>query len=121
MHVWTTVRGQTVSTASGRPLQPVADEHQDILNSAIFELGEDLQPVLGALTTVTGPDPENVPGALDRDGHRNIDRAVGDLAIANLDVDGVHEDDRVNAVQRAGLPFHHALHHLVRDRGDGLL
>ncbi len=84
MHVGTTVRGQTASTASGRPFSPSQKEHQDIFNSAILQLGEDLQSVLGALTTVTGPDPENVPGALDRDGHRHLDRRVGNLVVYRL-------------------------------------
>ncbi len=102
-------------------LQPVANQHEDIFNSAILQLGEDLQPVFGTLAAVAGPDPEDVASALDRDGHRNIDGPVGYLAIANLHVDGVHEDHGVDAIERARLPLRHALYHLVRDRGDGLL
>jgi hypothetical protein len=55
-----------------------------------------VQPVLGALAAVTGPQPEDVAGAIDGDRQRDVDRPVGDLAVADLHVDGVQEDDRVD-------------------------
>lgn len=55
-------------------LQPVADEQQDAFHNAVADLGEDLQPVLGALAAVAGPDAQNVAGALDSDRDREVDR-----------------------------------------------
>jgi hypothetical protein len=43
-----------------------------------------MEPVLGALATVTGPQPEDVAGAIDGDRQRDVDRPVGDLAVADL-------------------------------------
>lgn len=37
------VFGQTVSTASGRPLQTVADQHQHVVHATVRDLGEDVQ------------------------------------------------------------------------------
>lgn len=55
---------------------------------------------------------------LGSDRHRHIDRPVGDLPVPDLHVHAVDEDDRVDAVQRTVLPFRHAGHHAVGDRGD---
>jgi len=54
------------------------------------------------------------------DRERHIDGPVGDLPVADLHVDGVDEDHRVDRVQRPVLPLEHALDDLVGDRGDRL-
>lgn len=61
----------------GKALEPVADQHQHIVQAAVLQLREDVQPVLCALSAIPGPDAEDVPGALDRDGHDHIDDSAG--------------------------------------------
>ena len=73
------VRGQTVSHRVGQALQPVADEHEHVVHAAVLDLGEDVQPVLGALAAVAGPQPQDLPAALDGDGQGHVDGPVGDL------------------------------------------
>ncbi|CAL9343586.1 hypothetical protein SUDANB176_00321 [Streptomyces sp. enrichment culture] len=104
----------------GQALEPVADEHEDVVHAAVLDLGEDVQPVFGALTAVAGPQPGDLPPALDGDGKGHVDGPVGDRAIADLHVDGVDEHDRIDRVEGSALPFGHALQHLVGDGGDGL-
>jgi hypothetical protein len=76
--------------------------------------------VLGALAAVAGPQPENLAPAFGGDGQGHVDGPVGDGAVADLHVDGVNQDHRIDGVQRAALPFGHALEDLVGDGGDGL-
>lgn len=59
--------------------------------------------------------------ALGCDGHNHVDRPFRDLPVPNLDVDGVHEENGIDAIDRPDGPFGHALHHLVGDREDRLL
>ena len=82
--VYTTANGQVCPIASGSPFEPVADHHAGVLDPTILQLGEHLQPELGAFPAVAGPQPEDVTGAVD--GHResDVDGPVGDLAIADL-------------------------------------
>lgn len=109
--------GPDLTDRVGQALEPVADEHQDILDSAVLQIGKDPKPVLGALASLAScPQSEDVAVALRRDRQRNVDRAVGDLAVTDLHVDAVDEQDRVDAVERAGLPLGHALDHRVGDR-----
>jgi hypothetical protein len=76
--------------------------------------------VLGALAAVAGPQAEDLAPALGGDGQGRVDRPVRDGAVADLHVDRVDENHRVDAVQGSALPFGHADHHLVRDGGDRL-
>ena len=80
----------------GQPLEAVAHHHQDVVDAAVLELGEDLQPVLGAFPAVSCPQAEDVPVALRRDGKGDVDGSVGDLAVSDLDVDRVDEHHRVD-------------------------
>lgn len=47
----------------GQTLEPVADEHADIVDATVLQLGQDLQPELRALAAVTGPDSEDLAAA----------------------------------------------------------
>jgi hypothetical protein len=58
--------------------------------------------VFRAFAAVAGPQPEDVTVALGGDRQGYIDRPVRYLAIANLDVDGVDEDDRVDTAVSIG-------------------
>jgi hypothetical protein len=86
-------------------LQPVAHADQDIVDAAVLQLGEHLQPEPCALGTVAGPNPQDVPLAVGGDAHHHVERGVADLAVADLDHDGVHEDHRIERVQRSAGPF----------------
>lgn len=69
-------------------------------DAAVLEFGEHVEPVFGALAAVTGPQPEDVAAALTGDRERDVDRPVGDLPVAVLDVDRVDEDHRIYRVER---------------------
>jgi hypothetical protein len=97
----------------GQALEPAADQHEHVVQAAVLQPGEDVQPALRALDTVPSPDAEDVAGPLGGDGHDTMDRPVRDLPIPNLHADGIHEQDRIDAVQRPVPPFGHALHHLA--------
>lgn len=86
----------------GQPFEPVADHDARVRDAAVLQLGEDLQPELGALAAVTGPQAQDVPGALDLDCQGQVDRPVGDLPVADLHVHRIQEDHRVDRVQGAG-------------------
>lgn len=65
-----------------KPLKPIADHHAQVGDAAVFDLGQHRQPELGP-PAAAGPQPEDV--ALAGAGHpyRDVDGAVGDLAIAD--------------------------------------
>ena len=69
---------------------------------------------------MTGPQPQNVPLAIDGDADGDVDRPVGDLAVTDLDHDRVDEDRRVDLIQRAHCPVVHFLEHPVGDPRHGL-
>ncbi len=64
-----------------------------------------LQPELGAFANLTGPQADDVPGALDRDGQGEVDGPVGDRPVANLHVHRVEEGNRIDRVQGRVLPL----------------
>ena len=86
MQVCTIVRPHRAD-GLGQAFEPVADEHQHVIDAAVLDLGQDLQPVLGALPAVAGPQAEDVAVAVDGDGQGHVDRPVGDLPVTHLDVD----------------------------------
>jgi hypothetical protein len=79
------------------------------VDTAVLQLGENRRPVLGALAAVAGPQPQDLPGALDRDGQGHADRAVGDLAVADLHMDSVDEDHAVDHPGSSGRCRHSAM------------
>jgi hypothetical protein len=104
----------------GQALEPVANQHEDVADAAVLDLGEDVHPVLGSLAAVACPQAQDVPPALDGDGQGHVDRPVRHGAVADLHVDRVDEDHRIDSVEGPILPLGHAVHDLVGDRGDGL-
>ena len=107
MHVCTIAFSPTEFTAFGKPFQPVADDHEDVLRAAVLDLGKDAEPELGALpvAVLPGPQTQHVPCPVGRDAQGQVNRPVGDLALADLHLDGVDEHHRVNRLQRPALPF----------------
>jgi hypothetical protein len=51
-----------------------------------------------AVAVFPGPQSQDVALPVDRDAQGQVDRPVGDLALADLHVDGVDEHDRVDRV-----------------------
>ena len=79
----------------GQSLQPVTHGDQHILDAAVLQLGEHLQPEPGALTAVAaGPDTEDVAFSGDSDAHDDVERGVTDLPVTHLHDQRVDEDHR---------------------------
>lgn len=73
---------------------------EDEAHVAVLDLGENVEPVLGALAAVTGPQNQDLPAALRGDGQSHIDGTFGDRTLADLHVDGIDEDDRIDRGSR---------------------
>ena len=82
--------------ASGRALRPSQTAMQTSWTPRFSRLGQHLQPELGALTAVAGPQAEDVAFPLDSDPDDDVDGFVADLPVADLDHDGVDEDHRIH-------------------------
>ena len=84
----------------------VAAGDEDVLDAAVLQFGEHGQPLPCSLASAgwAGPQAQDVAFTVDGDAHRDVDRAVGDLTLADLDVDAVDQQDRVDRVQRAAGP-----------------
>ena len=84
MQVCTIAAGHTLDTTSGRPFQPVADQEEHILDAAVVQFRQDTHPELRALTTLAGPQAEDVALPIQGDADRRVERPVGHLPVANL-------------------------------------
>jgi hypothetical protein len=77
--------------------EAVADDEEHIGHASVLQLREHAHPELRGLpATVARPQPEHVLVAGKVDPDRGVDGPVADLAIADLDVDGVDEDRDVD-------------------------
>ena len=115
MQVCTIACGQTFADHLGQAFEPVADHEEHVLDAAVAQVGQHRHPELRALTAGAGPQPEDVPLAVEGDPDRGVERPVRDLPVADLDHDRVDEHRRVDRVERAGCPGLHLLDHLVGD------
>src|SRR6185312_2226479 len=84
------------STNRAREASSVAHEHAHICDTAVLNLGEHVHPVLRALPAVPGPQPEDLANPLAGHGQSHVDRVVRHLTVADLHVDTVDEDRRVD-------------------------
>lgn len=75
--------------------EPVADADADILHAPVLDLSQHGEPELGAFPALARPQPEDVPLTAGAHPDRDIDRAVRDLPVADLDVNRVNEHHRV--------------------------
>lgn len=66
----------------GWPFQSVADHDHDIVDPIVADLGQDLSREVRTLATVAGPRAADVSLVIRGEGHRRVDRAVGDLDLA---------------------------------------
>src|SRR5690349_19019599 len=103
MQVWTIVCGHTFATASGSPFEAVADEEEHLGHAAVLQVDQYAHPTLRALTTRAHPQAQDVLVAVHRDPDGGVDRPVGDLPLADLDVEGVDEHRRTES---SGRPDH---------------
>ena len=68
----------------GQAGQPVTDGHEYVFDAAVLEFGADLEPKLGALPAVAGPQAEDVAGAVGGDRKGDGEGPVVDLPFADL-------------------------------------
>jgi hypothetical protein len=103
-----------------QPFQAVAHDDAHVVDATVLDLGEHLQPVLGAFAA--GADPQSEDVALAVHGHpdRRVDGTVGDLAVADLHHDRVDEHHRIDAIEWPVLPVGELAQHPVGDLGDRL-
>jgi RNA-directed DNA polymerase len=105
----------------GQALKPVPDRDAHLLHAAVLDFGQDPRPVLRAFTADSGPDSKDVAFAVHGDTQDDVEGLIAHLPVADLDVDGVDEDHRVDAVKGPVGPFGHLLRDLRRDPADGVL
>jgi hypothetical protein len=100
----------------GQALEAVADQHAHVPHAAVLDLREDPQPELGALAiaVLPGPQAQHVTLAVHGDTQSQVDRPVSDLALPDLDVNGVDEHDSVNRPGSSGLLCHSAMPSITR-------
>ena len=104
--------------ASGKALQAVDDGDQHILDAAVLQLVHHPQPELGALVLLE-PQAQDLLGAVGAHPERDMDRLVADQSfVADLDPQGIEEDQGIGRLQRARLPGGDLLQHRVGDRAD---
>jgi hypothetical protein len=78
MQVWVTARAQTALLASGSPVSPSQTTMPTSPTPRLVSSVRDVHPVLGALPTVTGPQPEDVALTVDVHAQGDVDGAVGE-------------------------------------------
>ena len=100
----------------GEALETIDDGEQDVLHAPVLELIHDPQPELGAFGLLD-PQTEDLLGAIGQNGEGEIHRLVAnEPLVADLDPDGVEENDGVAGIQRPVLPFAHRLENCIGDR-----
>ena len=118
MQVCTIVSGQIASIASGKPFRPSTQQTSTSSIAAVLQLGQDRQPLLGALA-FRDPKAEDVLDAEVVDPDREVGVVVLHAAlVADLDHERVHPDDRIEPLERPALPLRDVLEHRVGDAAD---
>jgi hypothetical protein len=102
----------------GESLEPVDAGDQDVVDAALLEVGEDLHPELRALVGLE-PHAEDFALAVHPDRHRQIAGAsLHAAAVTDLQHHAVEEHDRVDVLQRPGLPGAGVVHDRVGHAAD---
>ena len=102
----------------GEALQAIHHGDQHILDAAVLELGHDAKPELGAFALLD-PQPQDLLGAISPDPERHVDGLVADQGLlADLHPQRVKEDQRIDRLQRAGLPSRDLVQDGIRDSAD---
>ena len=103
----------------GESGQPIAADDEHVTHPAVAQLGAHSGPELGALAGLH-PDAQHVLDALKVDTHGDVRGPVTDLVtVADFHHERVEVDDRVDLLQRAGLPGLYLFEHRIGDLGDG--
>ena len=99
-------------------LQAADNGKQDVFDATVPELVHHPQPELGAFILLE-PQAEHLLGAIGADAQRDADRLVANhVLVADLDLDRVEEDQRVNRIKRPLLPSRNLIEHGVGHRAD---
>src|SRR5206468_11715796 len=102
----------------GETFQAVDHGDQQVFDAAVFQLVHDPQPEFGTLVLLQ-PKPQDFLGAVGAHAERDVDGLVAHQAlVADLDPQRVKENQRIDRLQRAGLPGRDLLQHRVSDRAD---
>ena len=114
--VWTSASGQVARIASGRPFSP---SQHTMKTSATPRLRSSVSTVIQNLAPSPPAGPTHMPNT-SRSPSRltpmhHVDGPVGDLAVADLDHDGVDQQHRIDPVQRPVLPGDQVLDDRVGD------
>ena len=121
MQVCTQVCGKTASIASGNPLRPSTQQIRTSWTPRCLSSLKDGQPELGALAGLE-PDPEHVALAVEVDADRDVAGLVADgAAVPDLDDQRVEKQDRVDVLERPGLPLPHIVEDRVGDAADQVM
>ena len=103
----------------GQAFEAVAAHDQHVFDASVAQLSEHPQPVLGALAVaVADPDAQHMLAAVEIDAHSEIGGPVGDVAVADLDVQRVDEDDRIDSIEGPAAPRLELVEHPVGDTAD---
>lgn len=84
------------------PLQAIDGRNQEVLHAAVLQLREDAEPEARPLAlALAHPEAEQLLVALDVERERHVDGTALHMPLpADLKVQGVEEDHRVEAIQR---------------------
>src|SRR5687767_5955994 len=84
--------------------QPVGAQEQDVVDAAVLELREDLEPELGSLR-LCDPQPQDVSFAIETHAQSDVEGALLDVrTITDAHDDRVEIHDGVDGLERALLP-----------------
>ncbi|KVN92973.1 hypothetical protein WJ70_14060 [Burkholderia ubonensis] len=102
----------------GEAAQAVNDGDQDVVQAAVLQFVEDLQPELGTLGLLD-PQTQHFLAAVGPNSQRKVHRLVLDRAfVANLQPKCVEIHDRIHGLERALLPLLDVGQHLIGNRGN---
>src|SRR3954471_20885904 len=117
MQVWTVASGKTAVIASGKPFRPsttaISTSSTPRFLSSVMTRSQNLP--FGLLD----PQAQDLLGAIGPNPERDMDRLIADQSlVADLHPQRVKEDQRVDRLERAGLPGGDLVQDGIRDGAD---
>jgi hypothetical protein len=101
--------------------EAIGAEKQDVVDAAVFEFGENLEPELRTLR-FGDPEPEHVAAAVQAHAEHDVERALLHMAaVANADEERVDIHDRIHSIETALLPSAKLFEHVLRGLADQLV
>src|SRR4051812_28748975 len=102
----------------GKALQAIDHGDQHVFDAPVLEFGHDAQPELGPFGLLD-PQAQDLLGAIGPNPERDMDRLIADQSlVADLHPQRVKEDQRVDRLERAGLPGRDLVQDGIRDGAD---